>query len=218
VRLLPLFDYGATLIWAASGALLASRQGYDVVGIFFVALASATGGGLLRDGLFLQDGPPVLVQTPTYLLIVAAATALVAFFGPRVQRMSAFQKFVNLVDALGLGAYAVVGMTRAIPLELSLPGIALVGVLNAVGGSVLRDVIMRREPHLFRPGTLEAVAALAGCIVFLSLTTLGAVGQVTAAWVTVAVAFAVRAAAVKCGVETRPLGAHRRRRTAARGD
>ncbi|HWO02577.1 MAG TPA: TRIC cation channel family protein [Blastocatellia bacterium] len=64
------FDYGATFVWSVSGALIAARRGYDIAGVSALALVSATGGGLLRDGLFLQNGPPALVRTPVYLLIV----------------------------------------------------------------------------------------------------------------------------------------------------
>lgn len=55
------FDYGETFVWSVSGALIA-RRGHDLSGVAALALVSATGGGLLRDGLFLQNGPPALVQ------------------------------------------------------------------------------------------------------------------------------------------------------------
>ena len=109
----PFFDYAATFFWAISGALVAARRGYDIVGIFILAMVSSTGGGLLRDGLFLQDGPPVLVQSPVYLVLVTVATGVVILFGKRVQRIPGFQRVVVVVDSLGLGAYAVVGMNRA---------------------------------------------------------------------------------------------------------
>lgn len=201
----PIFDLGATFLWAVSGALLGARRGFDVIGILILALVSSTGGGLLRDGLFLQNGPPVLVRTPVYLGIVLLATLVVLLFGRRVQRIKAFEPLVSLVDALGLGAYAVVGMNRATALGLSLLGVALIGMVNAVGGGLLRSVLLAREPRLFRPGTLEAAAALIGCGVFLSLTRLGGLEQTGAAWITIAVVFVIRALAVRYGVSTRPL-------------
>lgn len=130
----PFFDYAATFLWGVSGALVGARRGYDVVGISILALVSATGGGLLRDGLFLHDGPPVLVRTPVYLALVVAATIVVVLFGKRVPRIKGFERLVSLVDGLGLGAYAVVGMNRATTLGFSLPGVILVGMVNAVGG------------------------------------------------------------------------------------
>ena len=62
----PYFDYSATFLWAISGVLLGARRGYAILGIGTVALVSSTGGGLLRDGIFLQ-AIPTLVRTPVYL-------------------------------------------------------------------------------------------------------------------------------------------------------
>jgi uncharacterized membrane protein YeiH len=199
------FDYGATFLWAVSGALVAARRGYDIAGIVALALVSATGGGLLRDGLFLQNGPPALVRTPAYLLIVAGAALLVLLFGARLQRLRFFSRLIDTVDALGLGAYAVVGMQLSLAAGLSLPGVALVGVVNAVGGGVLRDVLLRQDPVIFKPGTLMAAAAMAGCLVYLAMTKgLGAPSYV-AAWVTIAVAYVVRTLSVRYDVRTQPL-------------
>src|SRR5262245_61552714 len=145
------FDYGATFVWSISGALIAARRGYDLFGVAAVALVSATGGGLLRDGLFLQNGPPALVQSPVYLDIVAGVAILMRLVGHRVSQMRRLPSLVEIVDAVGLGAYAVVGMQLSIGAHLSLPAVALVGVVNAVGGSVLRDLLLRDEPQVFKP-------------------------------------------------------------------
>lgn len=201
--LLPVaFDYGATFLWAVSGALIAARKRYDIVGLFALALVSATGGGLLRDGLFLQQGPPVLVQTPVYLEIVLAAALTVWVFGRKLHKVPGFEELVGLVDAVGIGAYAVVGMSRANAAGLSLLGIALVGTVNAVGGGLLRDVAARREPELFRPGTFQALAALAGCIFFLLLTVLAGWAQTPAAWATIGLVAIIRILSVRLGLKT----------------
>jgi uncharacterized membrane protein YeiH len=204
-QLPPYFDYGATFLWAISGALIAARRGYDVAGILALALVSATGGGLLRDGIFLQQGPPALVRTPVYLLIVAGGALIVFLFGARIQKLSFLSRLINLVDALGLGAYAVVGMQLSLAAHLSLPGVALVGVVNAVGGGVLRDVLTRQEPEIFKPGTLMAAAALIACIVYLALEEFAKIPSDVAAWITIVVAFLIRALSVRFDVRTRPL-------------
>jgi len=153
----PYFDYGATFLWALSGALLAARKGYAIPGILTVSFVSSVGGGLLRDGLFLQSGPPMVVQTPWYLGLIGAAVLVILLLGGRIQRLHHLPHLIGLVDAIGLGAYAVVGMSMALAAGLSLPGVVLVGVVNSVGGGILRDVLMRREPSMFLPGTLEEV-------------------------------------------------------------
>jgi uncharacterized membrane protein YeiH len=201
----PFFDYGATFLWAVTGALVGARRGYDFIGIFIVAMVSATGGGLLRDGIFLQNGPPVLVTSPVYLLIVLAGTLIVMLFGKRVEKIKGFEAVVSLVDALGLGAYAVVGINRAMLQALSIPGCILIGLVNAVGGAILRSVLVAREPHLFKPGTLEAGAALIGCGIFLALIETGSLEETPAAWVTIAAVFVVRVLAVRYRLQTRAL-------------
>jgi len=80
----PTFDYTATFLWATSGALLAARRGYDIVGVVVIAMVSALGGGLIRDAIFLNQ-QPVLIRQPTYLLLVAIAVVAVLVFGRLVQ-------------------------------------------------------------------------------------------------------------------------------------
>lgn len=201
----PFFDYAATFLWAVSGALVGARRGYDIIGVFMIAMVSATGGGLLRDGLFLHDGPPVLVRTPVYLGLVLAGTLVIVVFGKRVRLLRGFERLISVLDGLGLGAYAVVGMNRATAVGLDLLGVALVGMVNAVGGGVLRSVLTGREPHLFRPGKFEAVAALIGCCLYLTLTRTGWVTQTPAAWITIVCVFVVRVVSLTTPLETQPL-------------
>src|SRR5271165_2964578 len=91
------FDYTATFLWAISGALLGARRGYAILGIATVALVSSVGGGLLRDGIFLQT-IPVLLTTPIYLYIIVVAVLLVVFFGARVQHWRHLGHIVSLID------------------------------------------------------------------------------------------------------------------------
>lgn len=200
-----LLDYLATFTWALSGAMIGARRGYDIVGIAAIALVSATGGGLLRDGFFLQDGPPRLVRTPTYLLIVLAAVALVSVLRRRWLGIRLQREAETVIDALGIGAYAVVGMILAREAGLDATAVVLVGVVNAVGGGVLRDILMRREPEIFRPGVYLALAAFAGCLLFLALTALTPLGEGYAAWLTIALVFALRVASVAFDLRTRAL-------------
>jgi uncharacterized membrane protein YeiH len=197
------YDLGATLLWGISGAMLGARKGYDIMGIFIVAMVSATGGGLLRDGIFLPDGPPRLIKTPN---MVAIATALVFFFGQRLRKLGWMPGFLTLADAVGIGAYAVVGMNLAMAAQLPLLGIILVGVVNAVGGSILRDVLMGIQPEVLRPGVLLGLASLMGSILFVGLLKLGVPSQWAGA-ATVAFVFAIRVLALRFGFQTRALSA-----------
>lgn len=201
----PYFDYGATFLWALSGALLGARKGYAITGILTVAFVSSLGGGLLRDGIFLQNGPPLVLRSGGYLTLVVLAVLLILIAGGRIQRWRHLHHLVSMVDAVGLGAYAVVGMNLALAADLSLPGVVLVGLVNAVGGGILRDVLMRREPVMFLPGTLEESLALLGCLLFVALVRGAGVEQGAAAWGTIALIFLVRLLAIRFRIRSRPL-------------
>src|SRR5215831_1905732 len=109
------FDYVATFTWAVSGAIVAIRRRFDIVGVFVVSLLAALGGGLLRDALFLNRTPLFLLN-PAYLSLVAGATLSTAFFGRFLRNLigpETVQKIVDYIDALGTPAFAVFGMQLA---------------------------------------------------------------------------------------------------------
>ena len=77
------FDYFATFAWALSGAVVGVRRGYDIVGVFVIALVSSTGGGLIRDGFLLHRTPVVLTDS-VYLALIILATTLVGLAAKRL--------------------------------------------------------------------------------------------------------------------------------------
>lgn len=200
---LPLwFDYSATFIWALTGALLAARRRYDIAGITALAFVSATGGGLLRDGLFLQEGPPLVIRTWVYIVLVLVAANAVRLAGSRIQRIRYFERTISLVDALGLGGFAVTGVQLSLYAGLSAPAAAFVGIINAVGGGVLRDLMIGREPAIFRPGPPMALAALAGAVLYLLLTQVADLGGAVAGAISVLAVFVLRVTALRYGWQT----------------
>lgn len=199
---LPLyFDLGATLLYGLSGALLAARRGYDPVGLFVVALATGVGGGLLRDGLFLQQGPPVFVQDGRYLLVITLASALGYFFSAWLDRI---RGLLFVVDALGLGIYAMVGAQKSLTLGLGVGAAIFIGTINAVGGGLVRDVLVREEPFLFKPGEYYALVAAAGAALFCALVVQLQWQAPRAALVAIAATFALRVVSHRLGWTTRP--------------
>jgi uncharacterized membrane protein YeiH len=206
--LLPiLFDYSASFVWALSGALIAARRGFVGIGILTVAIASSIGGGLLRDVLLLQ--PPVAVRNPVYLELALVASLLVALAGRIVDRSRLVGPATYLTDALGAGAYAVVGANLAIAAGLPQAGVIFVSVLNAVGGGLLRDVLMRRVPDLFKPGIPLGGAAFVGAIFFSLLAIQLRLPQTLAAFITVGSVFVMAGAMLQMGVRSRPLESFR---------
>jgi len=94
-----LFDYGATLTWAVSGAIVAIQRRFDIIGVFVVAMLSATGGGLLRDAVFL-DRTPVFLTNPAYLSLIVGATVGTAFFGRPLHRLIGSETIKKIVDLI----------------------------------------------------------------------------------------------------------------------
>ena len=153
-------DLAGTFVFGLSGAMLAVRRDLDVFGIAVLAVAAALSGGLIRD-MALGVAPPAALATSAYLLSACVA-AFVVFFAHRViERLS---KPVMILDALGLGLFAVSGARKALDFGLDpVPAIVL-GVLTAVGGGVVRDLLVAEVPRVLRE-EVYALAALLGAAV-----------------------------------------------------
>ncbi len=198
------FDLGATFAFGLTGALAAIKRGYDIVGVFFLALASGIGGGLIRDGVFLPGGGPTpLLTDPRYVELIVAATIAGALFGGHAKR---FHRLIAVIDALGLGAYAAFGTEKALTAGLAVPAAILVGVINASGGGLLRDIITREEPLVFKPGQFYVLTALTGAVVFVCLTVTLDVAVTPAAGAAIAVTFVFRALTITFNWRTTSVG------------
>jgi uncharacterized membrane protein YeiH len=85
---LPIYiDLSATCLYAMTGALLAIRRHYDVVGLFVLALVTGVGGGLIRDGIFIQHGPPIAMSDGRYLAVVIIGCIAAALFRNHIARL-----------------------------------------------------------------------------------------------------------------------------------
>ncbi|URM89529.1 trimeric intracellular cation channel family protein [Streptomyces sp. MRC013] len=152
-------ELAGIFVFAISGALLAVRRNFDVVGMAVLAEVTALGGGLFRD-LVIGAVPPAAFTDLGYFLMPLVATALVFFLHPVVERT---QTAVNAFDAAGLGLFCVTGTTKAYEYGLGLTQSAVLGVATAVGGGLLRDVLANEAPSLLRwDRDLYAVPAIAG--------------------------------------------------------
>ena len=200
-----LFDYVATFTWAVSGAIVAIQRRFDIIGVFVVAMLSATGGGLLRDAVFL-DRTPVFLTNPAYLSLIVGATVGTAFFGHPLHRLigsETIKKIVDLIDALGTPAFAVFGMQLAEDRGLPIPAVIFVGVANGVAGGMLRDIVVNEVPTLMRPGQFSSLTLLAACAVYLTLVRQLAIVPNEAAWICVGAFFVARVLTIKFNWQTR---------------
>ncbi len=150
-------------VFAVSGALRAAEKKYDIFGAYVLALVTAMGGGTVTSLLL---GEPVSWKDDHWPLAAATAAWLVTFFLGR----SKFRfpiKSLAVVDGLGLALFAAFAAHQAVKSELAAPVVLTAGVLSAVAGGVIRDVLADEEPLCFR-GDVYAAAALAGAGVVLA--------------------------------------------------
>lgn len=191
--ILEFLDYAGVAIFAATGALSASRKQLDIIGYLFLASATGIGGGTIRD-LVLGATPVFWVVNPNFI-IVCAAVAVAVFLTSHL--LESRYRMLVWLDALGLSAYCVMGAAKGLAATGS-PIVALVtGALTATFGGVLRDLLAGEPSVLLRP-EIYVSAALIGdgafvlaSLVGLPLAAASALGVVTA--------FAVRGGALRYG-------------------
>ena len=180
-------------IGSLQGALFAAQfrdRRLDLLGVAIIGVATGFGGGMLRDVL-LNEVPQALQSN--WYLPVATASALIGMLLERL--FSRIQPLITALDALTIGIFGAIGTTAALAAGLpSIPAV-FVGAVSAVGGSILRDLLLSVPIALMQVGSLYAVAALLGAISLVVFVALGA-PAVLAAIVGVVVTFVVRVLAV----------------------
>ena len=152
-----LLDLAGTFFFAVSGCLLAARRGFDIVGSLFLGSLTGLGGGVVRD--LIRGVPPVAFAQPVHLLAPVAATLLVYFLKPAVER---FPRALLIFDAGGLALFCTTGTAAALTAGMNPVSAALLGVTTGVGGGLLRDVVANRDPQLFSREDIYAVPAMLG--------------------------------------------------------
>ncbi|MGI6854898.1 trimeric intracellular cation channel family protein [Mesorhizobium sp. 1B3] len=186
-------DYAGVAVFAATGALAASRKQLDIIGFLFLASVTGMGGGTLRD--LILDVPVFWTVNHGYVLVCAAA-AIVVFFTAHL--VESRYRLLLWLDALGLSAYAVLGADKGLDATGS-PVIALVmGMLTATFGGIARDVLAGEPSVLLRP-EIYVTAAVVGAATYTLLVHFFGVAEMAAALTAFAAAFVVRGGALRFG-------------------
>ena len=166
-------DLAGTFVFALSGAFKGVRRGLDWLGITALAVLTGVGGGMVRDVL-LGDTPPAVFRDERYLAICLLGAVAVIAFGRSISRT---WNRVMVADAIGLGLFAALGAAKGAAFGLGPLGTILAGALTAVGGGVIRDVLVGDRPAVLYKG-YYATAAILGAAVLVLLGWLGVVASV----------------------------------------
>ena len=201
----PLFlEVFATITWAVSGAIVARARGFDFMGVLVISILASTGGGLRRDGLFLQR-TPVMVTTPMYIIIPLGAMIVISLFGGLWEHLTWWDKLVNIIDAFGTPAFALLGFQLSFLAGIPFIGAVFVGLINGISGGVLRDVLVGDVPQIFRPGQLYGIIVITIIVFYWMLINSGLFSSDTAAWIAILVAFTLRLLVIKYKWQTQPV-------------
>lgn len=195
------YDLLATFAFAVTGATVGLRKHFDIVGVVALAIAVGVGGGTIRDGVFLQR-TPAIVEDGMYMVVILLGV-VVAIGLKHIMHKRGLYLAIQLLDALGLAAYTIVGSERAAAAGFVLAGCVLIGVISAVGGGVLRDVLSASKPTVFQPGQLYVLISTFGSLLFLVLVMYIGLSTNAAAVIAMICMIAVRFVTILLDVKTR---------------
>lgn len=169
-----MFDMIGTIAFAVSGALVGVARKMDIFGMAVLALATAIGGGIVRDVL-LGYFPPNSLRNVVYVTVVLAVTVIVFLIYNSRYRKHAMgprsRASYLLADALGLASFTVTGASAGFKLYPELPiFIVLLGTITAVGGGIIRDMLAQRIPSVLKEDVYALPSIIGGTVYYLMVT------------------------------------------------
>jgi uncharacterized membrane protein YeiH len=185
-------DIAGVFVFAVSGALVAARKNMDVFGFTVIALLTAVGGGTIRD--LLVDVPVFWILEPVYVWVAFSAAILTYLF---VNLVNKGEPLILWFDAIGVAVFCVLGAAKGFE-QTGAPLISvMMGVVTAVAGGMLRDVVCNEVPLIFH-GEIYATAAFFGSSVYIAGEYIG-LPIAGSLWAGIICAFLLRAAAMVWG-------------------
>lgn len=163
------FDLLGIAVFAISGTLAAWRKQMDGFGVMVLATVTAIGGGTIRD--LILDVPVIWLSINDYFYAIFAATALTILLVRK--RLTIPNNTLQIADAIGLAFFVVMGTQKALDHGTSGFVAIMMGTISGVCGGMIRDVLCREIPLVFR-GELYAVTCIFGGLVYIGLLELGA--------------------------------------------
>ena len=149
-----------TFAFAISGIRLASTKKFDWFGAYVVGLATAIGGGTLRD--LLINMPPFWMTNGMYLVVTGVALLVTIFFGKYIINMN---NTLFIFDTIGLGLFVVVGVQKTIAVGYPYWVAVIMGIITGIAGGIIRDIFINEEPLVFRKD-IYALACFFGASIF----------------------------------------------------
>lgn len=159
---ITILDLTGTFAFAISGIRLASGKNIDWFGAYIIGLATAIGGGTIRD--LLLDVTPFWLLDGKYFLTTGVALLATLLFKNQIFRLG---NTLFLFDAIGLGLFTVVGISKSLEAQLPFWACIVMGTVTGSVGGLIRDVLLNEVPLLLRRD-IYALACITGGVVYFS--------------------------------------------------
>lgn len=192
MSIVPYLDFAATLIFALTGALAASRKQMDMIGHMWLAVATGVGGGTLRD---LILGLPVFWVSQPWIIATCLGAAVLTHFSAHM--LESRYRYILWLDAFGMGFVAIAGTAKAVNHDVAALIAVVMGVFTASAGGIIRDVL-GQEPSVIMRREIYVTAAVLGASAYTGLRKMG-IDPVVATSVGIAVATGARLVALATG-------------------
>lgn len=166
--LINFIDIAGTFVFAVSGIMVAIQKKFDFFGVIILAFVTAVGGGTLRD-LMIGSTPVDWMKSDLHVIAILSAVPICYFLSTQLQKV---RKTFLIFDTLGIGLFTVLGIEKSLEIGLSPVVAVMMGIVSAVFGGVLRDVLSNDIPMVFRK-EVYAFACLSGAAVYLGLNYIG---------------------------------------------
>ena len=189
---LQFFDFAGVAVFAATGALAASRKQLDIVGFIFLAAITGIGGGTLRD-LLLGKLPVFWIEEPKYVVVCVIVATIVFFLAHLIEYR---YRLLLWLDAIGMASYCVMGTMIGLEFGISPLASIVMGVMTATFGGIFRDILSGEKSVLLRD-EIYITASLLGAVSYVVL--IMNLDKLTAVIISVSLAFLLRAAALQLG-------------------
>ena len=162
IDIFHMFSFIGVIAFAASGAIVAMEESYDILGVFVLGLVTAFGGGVIRN---LLIGVPVTTIWNQGTLLKTAVIAILIVFVMPSNLIAQWKRSEAFFDAIGLSAFAVQGAMYALDANLPLSAVMVAAMLTGIGGGMVRDIMAGRKPLVLRDEIYAVWALAAGLII-----------------------------------------------------
>jgi len=162
---LEIADIVGTIAFALSGFLVATRDRLDLLGIFIATFLTALGGGILRDTIADRVPYTFSHSLPTILVIIVIIFSII--FKLYKQNELENKTYFIISDSIGLVSFSITGALIGLMVDFNVFGVVILALSTAVGGGVMRDILLNKVPVLLTSGLYGSVAIIIGVIVYM---------------------------------------------------